>query len=133
MSEHDIFNRLEEEIARAERYGRYLSIICLLPQRLVVETPRPEEIDLAAEAVRDHLRFSDQIGRLGDGTIVVILPETQGDTARVTAHRMVADLAVRSRAPGWGHAKWLAGVSTVPDDGRDPPTLVTTALHRAED
>jgi hypothetical protein len=126
----EIFDRLEEEIFRADRYARPLVVLCLAPQRIAGEAPQPGEIASAADFVSTALRFSDRVGVLTDGTIVAVLPETRPDVARVIAHRIAADLAVRS--PAGTRRNWLAGTSTFPDDGADPPAMVQAALGRAQ-
>ena len=130
LNQEGIFDRLEEEIFRAERYGRALMVLCVLPQRLPGEDPQPKETTLAADALSGRLRFSDRVGMLDDGTLVVLLPETSGDAARVVAHKIVADLAIRGS--GLGHAKWLVGTSTFPEDGTDPSSMVVAAFQRAK-
>ncbi len=126
----EIFDRLEEEIFRADRYGRPLVVLCVVAQRIGDEAPPPAEAARAADVVDAQLRFSDRVGLLADGTIVVVLPETQADAARVVAHRIAADLAVRSA--GASRRNWLVGTSTFPDGGADPPTMVQSALDRAQ-
>lgn len=126
----EIFDRLEEEIFRADRYARPLVVLCIVPQRLAGDAPEPREIASAADFVSTALRFSDRVGVLADGTIVAVLPETQPEVARVIAHRIAADLTVRSAAGT--RRNWLAGTSTFPDDGADPPALVQAALDHAQ-
>jgi len=123
-----ILDRIEEEIFRAERYGRPLVVLCFVPQRLA-DVPDKREIASAADFVSNELRFSDRVAVLTDGTIVAVLPETQPAVARVVAHRIAADLVVRSA--GDTHRNWLAGASTFPDDGANPPALVQAAIDRA--
>ena len=77
-----IFDRLEEEIFRAERYSRPLAVLCIVPQRVVGEVPQPGEIASAADFVGSKLRFSDRVGVLTDGSILAILPETPLEVAR---------------------------------------------------
>jgi hypothetical protein len=125
----EIFDRLEEEIFRAGRYGRPLVVLCVVPQRMTGAVPDPQEIAAAAEFVSSELRFSDRVGVLTDGAVVAVLPETQPDVARVIAHRLAADLAVRSA--GSTRRNWLAGTSTFPEDGADPPAMVQAAIDHA--
>ena len=126
----DIFDRLEEEIFRAERYARPLVCLCIVPQSLPTGAPTQAEIASAAEFVITELRFSDRVGVLTDGIIVAVLPETQPAVARVVGHRIAGDLVTRST--GSTHRNWLAGTSAFPDDGADPPSLVQAAIDRAQ-
>ena len=130
LSERAILDRIEEEIFRADRYGRPLVILCALPQRVPSEALPPKEMASATDAVIAQLRFSDRVGTLSDGTIVAVLPETSADVARAVAHRIATDLAIRSA--GTNFRKWFVGTSTFPDDGGDPPAIVTAAIQRAE-
>ncbi len=129
LSEPDILDRLEEEIVRATRYDRPLVVVCAVPQLLPNQSLGHEEIATAAEAIGVRLRFCDQIGALRDGTLVALLPETDAASARVVAHRLAADLVVRSA--GQERRNWRAGVAQVPEDGADPPTVVRAAIARA--
>jgi hypothetical protein len=129
LTQREILDRLEEEIFLAERYGRSLAVLCVLPQLLPAEALDPVELATAADAVNARLRFSDRVGVLDEGTLVLVLPETSGDVARVIGQRIASDLGIRSAAAG--HRKWLAGTGTFPEDGADPPTIVVAALQRA--
>ena len=129
LSERDILDRIEEEIFRAGRYDRPLVVLCVLRQRLGDELSTPAEMRHAVEAVSAQLRFSDRVGVLADGTIVAVLPETAGDMVRPVAHRVAADLSLRAGATG--SRKWLTGTATFPEDGADPPAIVTAAMQRA--
>ena len=124
-----IFDRLEEEIFRAERYARPLVCLCIVPQSLP-GAPTQAELGSAAEFVSKELRFSDRVGVLTDGTIVAVLPETQPAVARVVGDRIAGDLVMRST--GTTHRNWHAGTSAFPDDGADPPSLVQAAIDRAQ-
>lgn len=130
LDEREIFERIEEELFRAERYGRPLVILCARPQLLPNEAIRPEEAAVAIEAVSAQLRFSDRVGTLLDGTIVAVLPETPVEVARVIAQRIAVDLTLRSA--GVSQRKWLVGASSFPDDGNDPPSIVIAAMQRAQ-
>lgn len=125
----DIFDRLEEEIFRAERYGRPLVCLCIVPQP-PPGAPMQTELASAADFVSKELRFSDRVGVLTDGTIVAILPETQPAVARVVGDRIAGDLVMRST--GTTHRNWHAGTSAFPGDGADPPSLVQAAIDRAQ-
>jgi PleD family two-component response regulator len=43
-----------------------------------------------ADRVRDDVRLVDDVGRLSDGRLVVMLPATQAEGARVVARRLAA-------------------------------------------
>lgn len=129
LDEREILDRIEEELFRAARYARPLVVLCARPQVLGDESLPGDEVRSAAALVEAALRFSDRVGVLADGSIVAVLPETPIDVARVVAHRIGADLTARSASTTM--RKWLVGTSTYPDDGEDPPAVVTAALARA--
>jgi len=130
LEEQDILDRLEEEIFRADRYGRPLVVLCVVAQRVPGEALRPGETAFAVEAVSAQLRFSDRVGTLDDGTLVAMLPETDPAVARVIAHRVAADLAVCS--VGANRRNWLTGTSMFPEDGADSLAMVQAVIDRAD-
>jgi hypothetical protein len=129
LAEREILDRIEEEIFRAARYSRPLVVLCARAQLLTNEALSAAEINGAAETVGAQLRFSDRVGTLADGSVVAVLPETTMAVARVIAHRIAADLTLRSS--GSASRKWSVGASTYPDDGADPPAIVMAAMTRA--
>jgi GGDEF domain-containing protein len=130
LDQTEILDRLEEEIFRADRYGRSLVVLCALPQLTTGEALGAAGIATAWEALSAQLRFSDRVGILNDGAFVAVLPETDAQSARVIAHRLAADLTVRST--GANRRNWLVGIGEWPVDGSDPPALVEAAMSRAQ-
>ncbi len=129
LSEPEIREHLDEEAGRARRYGRPLIVLCLVPQKLPGEVLRPGELESVADIVRTHLRQSDRVGALDTGVLVAVLPETDFAGARVAAHRLSADLAIRST--GTQARNWLPGVAEFPADGEDASALIDSAMARA--
>lgn len=104
-------------------------MLCLIPQKLPGEVLRPSELESVADIVRTHLRQSDRVGALDTGALVAVLPETDFAGARVAAHRLSADLAIRSAGT---HARnWLPGVADFPADGEDASALIDSAVAKA--
>ncbi len=85
--------RLEEERARAQRYGRPLSLVLLRPQGVVGSQAH----ELATFA-RLQLRSPDLIAHLGQGVLVLVLPETQLEAAHALANRLCAQLEAKGAA-----------------------------------
>jgi signal transduction histidine kinase/GGDEF domain-containing protein len=78
--------RLEEEQARAQRYGRPLSVAVLKPSAPV------EGAEQVARKVREKMRAPDLIAHLGNGVLVLVLPETVAEPAQALANRLCAGL-----------------------------------------
>lgn len=95
--------RAEEELARAVRHDRPMSLLVLdidLFKR-VNDTYGHQVGDTAiraiAERCRQALRKADMIGRIGGEEFAILLPETAGDGARVMAERLrqaIAEFAI---------------------------------------
>ncbi len=129
LCEQEIRAELGVEVWRAGRYGRPLSVLCVVQQLLVGEALVAGEIEAVAAAVRPQLRLSDRLGTLADGRLVAVLPETEGAGARVLAQRVAMDLAIRSA--GAHRRNWLGGSSTFPEEGTDEATLIEAASRSA--
>lgn len=129
LSEPEIREHLDEEAGRARRYGRPLIVLCLVPQKLPGEVLQPGELESVADIVRTHLRQSDRVGALDTGALVAVLPETDSVGARVVAHRLSADLAIRSA--GTHQRNWLPGVAESPAEGEDTSSLIDSAVAKA--
>ena len=71
----------------------------------------------------------DRVGALDTGALVAVLPETDFAGARVAAHRLSTDLAIRSA--GTQVRNWLSGVAEFPADGEDASALIDSAMARA--
>ena len=74
----------EEELRRASRYGRAMSV-------LIVDPREGEELPELATFIHDALRDSDLLGRLGECQLAALLPETELATAREVAKRLSED------------------------------------------
>ena len=96
-----VVTRLEEEMGRASRYHRPLTVAVLKPT-----TPPKQRAGACAEVVRDQLRNPDVLGHLGNGVLVLILPETALEPAR----RLTAKLCLLLQAQGIAYAVRLLEV-----------------------
>jgi DNA-binding NtrC family response regulator len=109
--------RVEEEIARSLRYERVLTILTV---SLGGAADRPRIEGAAAE----QLRLTDVLGWDGGGEmLLILLPETDSDDARVVAQRIL-------ELPTLGGAA-RAGLATCPTDACDPETLLATSRAAA--
>ncbi len=85
---------LQEEIARAERYGNPLSLLFMDLDHFKKVNDRyghdagDEVLKAAAAEMREMLRETDFCGRMGGEEFAILLPETDGDGALNTAERL---------------------------------------------
>ncbi|HMD52354.1 MAG TPA: GGDEF domain-containing protein [Solirubrobacteraceae bacterium] len=91
--------RLEEEIARAERHGTDLSCLLIAIENLdeiALEhgSDLPERtLAYVTEALRRELRSFDRVGRCGERELLILLPGTSGPLGEVVARRVLARVA----------------------------------------
>ena len=140
LHNHRVFHeRLHDELERAERYGRPVSLIAfdLDDFKLLNDGHGHQEGDLVlrrvAAAAREDLRGSDLACRVGGEEFAIILPETGKRAARVAADRLCA----RVRAlPGVRAVTVSCGVATYPGDAAGVTELVAgadAALYAAKE
>jgi GGDEF domain-containing protein len=96
---------LEEEIERARRYRRPLTLIVVgVDGWTDLAEDEPEDARRQAKLVEEHLidatRTVDKVVDLGDGEWGVMLPETPLDGAAVVAARIGAGLSADIELPG---------------------------------
>jgi two-component system sensor histidine kinase ChiS len=88
-----VVTRLEEEMSRSNRYDRPLTIAVLKPT-----IPPKERTAACAAIVRNELRTPDVLGHLGNGVLVVVLPETPLEPARGLTSRLCSLLEAQGVA-----------------------------------
>lgn len=135
--------RLDEEIDRATRHKRSISLIMLDLDnfKLFNDTWGHQEGDLVlkwfSEILNKSVRNHDIAARYGGEEFVVILPETDAPSAMVVAERIV-DAARRHSSASMGKGRNVtvsAGISTFPSNGLTKQDLITradTALYQAK-
>src|SRR6185312_9476993 len=137
LHNHRVFHeRLHDELERAERYGRPVSLISfdLDDFKLLNDVHGHQEGDLVlrrvAAAAREELRGSDLACRVGGEEFAIILPEAG---KRAAADRLCA----RVRAlPGARAVTVSCGVAGYPADAADATELVAgadAALYAAKE
>ena len=140
LHNHRVFHeRLYDELERAERYDRPVSLIAfdLDDFKLLNDVHGHQEGDLVlrrvAAAAREELRGSDLACRVGGEEFAIILPEAGKRAARAAADRLCA----RVRAlPGARAVTVSCGVASYPADAADVTELVAgadAALYAAKE
>lgn len=131
------FRRLDEEVARARRYGRTFAL-------LFVDIDRFKEINdvfghLAGDEVlrdvagrlRNVVRGVDLVFRYAGDEFATILPETGADEAVVAADRVLTDFrrtpVYSSRAKRDIHITLSVGIAAFPGDAADAQALLEKA------
>ncbi len=126
-----ILEKLDEEIARADRSGRPFSVAMLdLDHFKLINDEHghlvgDDVLRELAKDLNDRLRKTDRAGRYGGEEFLLILPDTPKDGA----HRVLAELRMhisRPRQP-LPHFTASAGVAEYPRDGVTLTALIETA------
>jgi two-component system response regulator AtoC len=110
--------RLEEEVERALRYHRELTLVCV-HAATAVDRAR------VAAALAPRLRLMDSAALVGDGDVVVLLPEIGGDEAGERATALASTLATVM-------GPVATAVAVSPADGCDADTLLSAVRTTAE-
>ncbi|MBK9515933.1 MAG: GGDEF domain-containing protein [Anaeromyxobacter sp.] len=136
-----VLERLADELGRARRYGRALSLALVdldgiaRINQAVGSDGGDAVLRAMAGAVRARLRRSDAVGRLRDDELLVLLPETDAVGAQVIAERLraaVASLQVL-HAGITLQATCSVGVAAyAPAEEREPPEA-EALLRRADE
>jgi len=146
-NQQEFIRRLEEESARAARYGRPLSVVELdidffknyndthghLAGNEVLKT--------LAKTITDHSRVTDLCARTGGEEFAVIMPETDFAKAMALAERLrvlVEEMSLKTEGNGRSEDKITVsiGVASCPEHGQTAMELyhaVDQALYRAKD
>ena len=151
-----LYERLDEEISRAERYGTKLSCVLVVVDNLE-EMAREHGNDLSeqalgyvAAALGAEVRRFDRVGRPSQGGVLVVLPGTDDTLGEIVARRLLKRLqAIKVEARGARHplqitlglAAWHADMSgedllnrtrqaSRPENGEEPRRPGPTAARR---
>jgi diguanylate cyclase (GGDEF)-like protein len=128
--------QLDEEVTRAQRYGRSVSLIMMDIDSFkefndTYGHPAGDQVlkDLA-HVVKSNLRTVDIAARYGGEEFVVICPETQRDQAVILAERLcirIAETPLNVTASGPKRITVSIGVSCFPEDSITKGGLVDAA------
>lgn len=137
-----LFNRremtrlLDEEIARAERYGRALSLLWIDFDHFkrinddYGHAAGDSVLKATSGLLADSVRSVDVIGRFGGEEFVILLPEMDRFEAKDTAERLRSLISNTPQPLGDGRTAPLTisvGISVFPDNGTDSRALCAAA------
>jgi diguanylate cyclase (GGDEF)-like protein len=135
LNRRAFMNRLDGEVARAQRYGRPLGLVITDLDGFKQLNDRhghaagDEALIAFASVLAESLRKPDDAFRIGGDEFALLLSEATEEDARFVVER-VRSLLGRQSAGGAG---WLGdinasfGYATCPDDASDPKTLFRLA------
>ena len=129
--------RLREEMARARRYGKPLSLLyCDIDDFASLNSELGYQVGdailrrlaevLSATDSAGRLRESDVAARYGGEELVILLPETSKEGAAIKAERLRAAVEQAS-FPGRRTIRVSIGIAGFPDDAGSPDDLVRSA------
>lgn len=128
---HRVFHeRVRDEVERAHRYRRQLSVVTfdLDDFKMLNDVLGHQEGDLVlrrvAAAAAGALRTADAAFRVGGEEFAILMPETSKRAAKAAADRLCAQ--VRG-LPGPRATTVSCGVATFPDDAKNPTELLAAA------
>jgi diguanylate cyclase (GGDEF)-like protein/putative nucleotidyltransferase with HDIG domain len=90
--------RLAEEVARAHRHGRSLTLVALAIDELDALTSRQgfragdQLLEAVARLLRAQLRTSDVLARSGPAEFALLLPESDAASARAALERVLVEM-----------------------------------------
>ncbi len=132
------FNRkLQDEIARARRYRRDLSLVLFDVDRFKsvndqLGHPAGDRVlSQVARILKASMRQSDTVFRYGGDEFAAICPETPGDAMACALRRLesnLLDLRIESCLPE--HLNISSGVASFPADGAGEDELISVADQR---
>ena len=131
-----LLSRLQDEIDRAQRHRRPLSVAIIDLNEFKEVNDRhghlvgDQILQLIASAIQQHVRGYDIVARYGGDEFCVVLPETDRASAeRVIEKLRTAMAALPERAEGRaGHRiTFGCGIATCPEDGVTARALISAA------
>ncbi|MCS7313291.1 MAG: GGDEF domain-containing protein [Acidobacteria bacterium] len=132
----EFYRRLQEEIHRAERYGRSFALLLVDIDRLKAVNDLHGHlkgdalIQQVARLIRENIRPSDVAYRYGGDEFFVLLPETSREGAQTVAERISRIIAATSLLVGPGQVIYPTvsiGLAVYPEHGRTTEEIIVAA------
>jgi GGDEF domain-containing protein len=118
---------LDKELACAERYNHYVSVLLLEPEGLS-KSKQDSSLDRLAQALASHVRKSDSVGSIKQGTLGIILSHTSIDGAGVVLERLKFEAMCLSGGPQ--KARLKASCAVFPSEANSLESLCDLAIQR---
>ncbi len=120
---------LDKELARAERYNHFVSILLFKPEGLAKSE---QVLGQLARALANNVRKSDYVGSIKEGTLGIILSHTGIDSAGIVLERLrSAALICLSGGPREIHLK--TSYAVCPSEANLLESLCDLAVQRLTD
>ncbi len=118
---------LDKELACAERYNYFVSILLLEPESLS-KSKQGSSPDRLAQALASHVRRSDSVGSIKQGTLGIILSHTSSDGAAVVLERLKLEATYLSGGPS--KVRFKASCAVYPSEANSLESLCSLAIQR---
>lgn len=125
--------KLDQEVMRAKRYRRPMSLLIVMVdqlQSIIDEYSRyaiEDTMSLVSEEISNHLRETDKIGRPAPHILAIMCPETDEAGAQRFAERLLQSVQARNNWCGLLAIRKLTvsvGIATVPSHAGDMDLLI---------
>jgi len=121
---------LDKELACAERYNHCVSILLLKPESLS-KSKQGSSLDPLAQALASHVRRSDSVGSIKQGTLGIILSHTGSEGALSVLKRLKLEAMYLSGGPQ--NVRLKASCVSYPSEANSVESLCSLALQRLAD
>jgi len=118
---------LDKELACAERYNHFVSILLLEPEGLE-KSKQGANLDRLAQALANHVRKSDSVGSIKQGTLGIILSHTSSDGAVRVLERLKLEAMYLSGGPQKVRLK--VSCASYPSEANSVESLCSLAIQR---
>ncbi len=122
---------LDKELACAERYNHFVSILLLEPESLS-KSKQSSSLDRLAQALASHVRRSDSVGRIKQGTLGIILSHTSSEGALRVLERLKLE-AMYLLSGGPQKVRLKTSCASYPSEANSVKSLCSLALQRLAD
>ncbi|CAN5837911.1 MAG: hypothetical protein USCGTAYLOR_02157 [Chromatiales bacterium USCg_Taylor] len=97
LTQQSVMAQLVAEVSRSRRYNNALAVFMIdlgqpVPNNSNAKSGRVAALIQAARFLKERLRWVDMIGRWGDSSILVVLPETNLESATQLAGKLRAEM-----------------------------------------